>query len=251
VGWAGQAEKALTGSKLGWMMPLDGLAFFTSAMRPGLPVDSYMSLSAPMKLRTGGAALAICITSCSGSFSLRCAHAPPHRTPQTRAAKEPERVALEPRFAFLPRALLTSLFSLALDGLLHANRSVILQNLHPLLLRCSLVPLRNLPSLTPHTLDGITFPSSRQSQHRPPAHQSCRELAGTVPLRERRREMLGARGTLSSSTFLYHTISSRMLAGWLSMSGTENSNSDPHACLPTPAGGRRRMVTPSVSPSSC
>ena len=38
---------------MGWMTPLDGDAFLTSAMRPGWPVDFHWSLMAPTKSRAG------------------------------------------------------------------------------------------------------------------------------------------------------------------------------------------------------
>mmetsp|Transcript_3746 Transcript_3746/g.10149 ORF Transcript_3746/g.10149 Transcript_3746/m.10149 type:complete len:216 (+) Transcript_3746:574-1221(+) len=50
---ASYALAIFTGSKLGWMTPLDGDAFLTSAMRPGWPVDFHWSLMAPTKSRAG------------------------------------------------------------------------------------------------------------------------------------------------------------------------------------------------------
>ena len=46
----------LTWSKSGWMIPLLGDAFLTSAMRPGFPVRVCAACSAPMKSRDFGAA---------------------------------------------------------------------------------------------------------------------------------------------------------------------------------------------------
>lgn len=46
----------LTWSKSGWMIPLLGDAFLTSAMRPGFPVRVCAASSAPMKSRDLGAA---------------------------------------------------------------------------------------------------------------------------------------------------------------------------------------------------
>ena len=46
----------LTWSKSGWMTPLLGDAFLTSAMRPGFPVRVCAAVSAPMKSRDFGAA---------------------------------------------------------------------------------------------------------------------------------------------------------------------------------------------------
>lgn len=72
-----------TGSKLGWMMPLLGDAFFTSAISPGLPVRSHASFNAPMKLRGGGAFFTIVITMFSGSSSLRWKEKPGQKTSLT------------------------------------------------------------------------------------------------------------------------------------------------------------------------
>lgn len=69
-GTAGAAQRTLTGSKLGWMTPLEGEAFLTSAIRPGLPVSAACAWIAPMKSRGGGDALAATITVASGTRSL-------------------------------------------------------------------------------------------------------------------------------------------------------------------------------------
>lgn len=45
----------LTGSKLGWITPRLGEAFFTSAMSPGFPIRLFAVRSAPTKSRDGGA----------------------------------------------------------------------------------------------------------------------------------------------------------------------------------------------------
>ena len=52
----------LTWSKSGWMTPLLGDAFLTSAMRPGFPVRVCAACSAPMKSRDFGAAPARAIS---------------------------------------------------------------------------------------------------------------------------------------------------------------------------------------------
>lgn len=68
LGWV---KLALTGSKLGWMTPLLGEAFLTSAMRPGLPVRPAAAWMAPMKSRGAGLALADAISIARGTRSLR------------------------------------------------------------------------------------------------------------------------------------------------------------------------------------
>ena len=52
------------------MMPLLGEAFFTSAIRPGLPVLACAALIAPMKSRLGGAIFSIRDSRDIGCFSL-------------------------------------------------------------------------------------------------------------------------------------------------------------------------------------
>lgn len=55
---ASYALAILTGSKSGWITPLDGDAFLTSAMRPGLPVAAALAAIAALKSAGGGAFLA-------------------------------------------------------------------------------------------------------------------------------------------------------------------------------------------------
>mmetsp|Transcript_734 Transcript_734/g.1696 ORF Transcript_734/g.1696 Transcript_734/m.1696 type:complete len:237 (+) Transcript_734:584-1294(+) len=68
---ASYALPILTGSKLGWITPLLGDAFLTSAMSAGCPVALNCSLMAPTKSRGGGASTMEVRTSSSGNFSLR------------------------------------------------------------------------------------------------------------------------------------------------------------------------------------
>lgn len=58
-----------TGSKSGWMTPLEGEAFLTSAMSPGRPVAAAAAFRAPMKSRGGGAPPAAAITAARGRLS--------------------------------------------------------------------------------------------------------------------------------------------------------------------------------------
>ncbi len=55
---ASYAFAILTGSKSGWITPLEGDAFLTSAMRPGLPVDWDLAAMAALKSAVGPAFLA-------------------------------------------------------------------------------------------------------------------------------------------------------------------------------------------------
>mmetsp|Transcript_5415 Transcript_5415/g.22199 ORF Transcript_5415/g.22199 Transcript_5415/m.22199 type:complete len:324 (-) Transcript_5415:16-987(-) len=66
---ASYALAIFTGSKLGWMTPLDGDAFLTSAMSPGWPVDFHWSLMAPTKSRAGSWFWIAVRTRVSGNFS--------------------------------------------------------------------------------------------------------------------------------------------------------------------------------------
>ena len=54
---------------MGWMTPLDGDAFLTSAMSPGWPVDFHWSLMAPTKSRAGSWFWIAVRTRVSGNFS--------------------------------------------------------------------------------------------------------------------------------------------------------------------------------------
>jgi hypothetical protein len=59
----------ITGSKLGWMIPLLGDAFFTSAMRAGNPVSAARILKASTKSLAGGAVERTFIIDDKGIFS--------------------------------------------------------------------------------------------------------------------------------------------------------------------------------------
>ncbi len=66
---AESVQLTLTGSKFGWITPLLGEAFLTSAISPGLPVLPWAARRAPMKSLGAGAAFICIISRAKGSLS--------------------------------------------------------------------------------------------------------------------------------------------------------------------------------------